>query len=111
MGLTERLARASASRPRRAFALWGVAVLAGLALIATSLHGLSSDSHVVGKPESTKASNAIARAFPQVAASKKQDVIVVSSSRYTVDSPRFQAFKNRLAADLRATGHVRNLQP
>ena len=44
----------------RTFALWGVAVLAAFALIATSLHGLSSDSHVVGKPDSTKASDAIA---------------------------------------------------
>ena len=71
MGLTERLARASAARPRRTFALWGIAVLAALALIATSLHGLSSNSHVVGKPESTKAAEAIARAFPQTAASSK----------------------------------------
>ncbi|HEU5476777.1 MAG TPA: MMPL family transporter [Gaiellaceae bacterium] len=111
MGSTERLARASASRPRRTFALWGVAVLAALALIVTSLHGLSSNSHVVGKPESTKASDAIARAFPQVAARQKQDVIVVSSQRNQVTSPQFRAFGERLAADLRATGHVRNLQP
>jgi RND superfamily putative drug exporter len=100
--VTERLARASAARPRRTFALWGAAVLAGLALIATSLHGLSSNSHVVGKPESTKAADAIAQAFPQTAAQSKADVIVVTSRRYTVDSPQFQAFARRLASELQS---------
>jgi RND superfamily putative drug exporter len=109
--VTERLARASAARPRRTFALWGIAVLAGLVLVATSLHGLSSNSHVVGKPESTKAEEAIARAFPQAAVSSKQDVVVVSSSRYTVDSPEFKAFARQLAAKLQATGDVSHPTP
>ncbi|HET8556577.1 MAG TPA: MMPL family transporter [Gaiellaceae bacterium] len=104
--MTERLARASAARPRRTFALWGIAVLAALALIATSLHGLSSNSHVVGKPESTKAADAIARAFPQTAANSKQDVVIVSSRRYTVDSPQFQAFARRLGSELQAPPKV-----
>jgi len=111
MGLTEKLARASAARPRRTFALWGVAVLTGLALIVTSLHGLTSNSHVVGKPDSTKAEDAIARAFPRTAANTKQDVIVVSSSRYTVDSPQFRVFGERLAAAVRATGKVSEVSP
>jgi RND superfamily putative drug exporter len=110
MGLTEKLARASAARPRRTFALWGVAVLVALALIATSLHGLSSDSHVVGTPDSTKAENAIARAFPQTAAATKGDVIVVTSHRHTVSSPQSRAFGRRLVADLRGTGDVRNVR-
>ena len=104
--MTERLARASAARPRRTFALWGIAVLAALALIATSLHGLSSNSHVVGKPESTKAADAIARAFPQTAANSKQDVVIVTSRRYTVDSPQFQAFARRLGSELQAPPKV-----
>jgi RND superfamily putative drug exporter len=111
MGSTERLARASAARPRRTLALWGVAVLVGLALVATSLRGLSSNSHVVGKPESTKAEDAIARAFPRTAANSKQDVIVVSSSRYTVTSPQFRAFGKRLAAAVQASGDVREVHP
>ncbi|HZC30681.1 MAG TPA: MMPL family transporter, partial [Gaiellaceae bacterium] len=104
--MTERLARASAARPRKTFAMWGIAVLAALALIATSLHGLSSNSHVVGKPESTKAADAIARAFPQTAANSKQDVVVVTSRRYTVDSPQFQAFARRLGSELQAPPKV-----
>src|SRR5581483_370612 len=110
-GVTERLARASAARPRRTFVLWGVAVLAALALVATSLHGLSSNSHVVGKPDSAKAADAIAQAFPRVSAEAKQDVIVLGSSRYLVTSPRFRIFGERLAARLRATGDVAGLRP
>jgi uncharacterized membrane protein YdfJ with MMPL/SSD domain len=106
MGLTGRLARWSAARPRLTLALWGVAVVIALALIATSLHGLSSQGNVVGTPESTKAKDTIARAFPGVVASEKQDVIVATSSRYKVDSPQFRALGIRLAAALRATGEV-----
>jgi uncharacterized membrane protein YdfJ with MMPL/SSD domain len=111
MGLTERLARGSAARPRRTLALWGVAVVVALGLVATSLHGLSSQGKVIGNPESTKAKDSIARAFPGVAASEKQDVVVVSSSRYTVDSTQFRAFGKRLEAALRATGEVRDARP
>jgi RND superfamily putative drug exporter len=106
MGLTERLARASAARPRRTLALWGVAVIVGLALVATSLHGLSSQGNVVGNPESTKAKDTIAQVFPNVVASEKQDVIVATSSRHTVDSPQFRGFARRLKAELAATGEV-----
>ena len=70
MGLTERLARGCAARPRLTLALWGVAVLVALALVATSLHGLSSQGNVEGNPESTRAKDAIARAFPGVVASE-----------------------------------------
>src|SRR3954451_7750078 len=111
MGLTERLARGCAARPRLTLALWGVAVVIALVLVATSLHGLSSQGNVEGNPESTKAKDAIARAFPGVVASEKQDVIVVTSSRYRVDSPRFKAFGKRLEAALSATGEVRGARP
>jgi RND superfamily putative drug exporter len=86
-------------------------VLAALALVATSLHGLSSNSHVVGSPDSTKAADAIARAFPETAAASKQDVVIVTSRRYTVGSPQFEAFGKRLAARLQATGDVSHATP
>jgi putative drug exporter of the RND superfamily len=106
MGLTERLARSCASRPRRTFVCWGIAVLVALALVATSLHGLSSQGNVEGNPDSTRAKEAIAQSFPGVVASEKQDVIVVSSRRYTVDSPQFRAFARHLKAALAATGEI-----
>jgi RND superfamily putative drug exporter len=111
MGLTERLARGCAARPRLTLALWGAAVLVALALVATSLHGLSSQGKVVGNPESTQAKTLIAQAFPGVVASEKQDVIVVTSSSYTVRSPGFRAFGKRLQEALAATGEVRGARP
>ena len=110
-GITERLARACAAHPRRTLMGWGVAVVVALVLVATSLHGLSSNGHVVGTPESTKAANAIAAAFPPTPADLKRqvsDVIVVSSARYGVDSPQFRALVSRLVLQLRATGKVIN---
>ena len=62
--LTERIARACAARPRRTLAAWGVAIAAALALVGTTLHGLSSSYHAVGQPESAKAAKVIAQAFP-----------------------------------------------
>jgi RND superfamily putative drug exporter len=106
MGLTERLARSCAARPRLTLAFWGVAVVVALGLVATSLRGLSSNSHVVGTPESTKAEDAVARAFPHQNANGKGDVVVVASSRYAASSPQFQTFAKRLVHDLQATGQV-----
>jgi uncharacterized membrane protein YdfJ with MMPL/SSD domain len=106
MGFTERLARASAARPRRTFVFWGIAVLVALGLVATSLHGLSSNGNVIGKPDSTKAADAIAQAFPQQADAAKADVIVVSSRRYVAGSPQFRTFARHLAAAVRGTGEV-----
>jgi uncharacterized membrane protein YdfJ with MMPL/SSD domain len=107
MGFTERLARACAARPRRTFVCWGIAVVVAIGLIGTSLHGLSSNGNVIGKPESTKAADAIAQAFPQEAAAAKGDVIVVTSRRYTASSPQAATFARRLRAELLATGEVR----
>jgi RND superfamily putative drug exporter len=85
-------------------------VLVAMALIATSLHGLSSQGNVIGNPESTKASDAIDKAFPQEAEAAKGDVIVISSSRYTVDDQQFRAFVKRGETALRATGNIRDLR-
>ena len=70
--------------------MWGVAVIAALVLVATSLHGLTSTSNVVGNPDSTKAANLIATAFPPTPADfahQVTDVVVVSSDAYTTASP------------------------
>src|SRR5581483_8894162 len=111
MGLTGRLARTCAAHPRRTLAAWAVAVLAALALVATSLHGLSSEGKVIGSPPSIEAKNAIAKAFPATAAQAKADVVVVTSSRYTATSPQAQSFAHRLLAALYATNQVSHVQP
>jgi RND superfamily putative drug exporter len=108
--MTERLARTCAAHPRWTLALWGVAVVVALVLVATSLHGLSTQAHVVGNPQSEQAINEIDRSFPQVAAQLKGDVILVSSPQYTVKSPQASAFATKLFAALKATGEVSHLR-
>jgi uncharacterized membrane protein YdfJ with MMPL/SSD domain len=112
-GLTEKLARLCAAHPRRTLALWGLAVVAGLALTATTLGGLTSEGRISNKPESVRAADLIEKAFPPGPAERRRlvsDVIVVSSDRYPVAAPEFRAFVERLVQDARATGKVLNLR-
>jgi RND superfamily putative drug exporter len=83
-----------------------------IVLVATMLRGLTTDAHVVGTPESTKAAELNARGFPGGAAGERfvSDVVVVRSDRETVDSPRFRDFVSRLASDLSATGKVSDVR-
>src|SRR5581483_12260097 len=110
MGLTGRLARTCAVHPRRTLALWGLAVVGALALVATSLHGLSTQGYVIGSPQSIRAKQEIAKAFPAVALGAKQDVIIVSSSAYTVLSREFGLFAKRRGTTLEATGDVSHVR-
>ena len=108
-GVTERLAQACAGHPRRVFAGWALAVVAALVLVATSLHGLTSNSTVSGNPESARADQLIDRAFPPTREEELlrfADLVVVSSSRYPAESPQFRAFVARLLAEGAATRKV-----
>jgi uncharacterized membrane protein YdfJ with MMPL/SSD domain len=106
-GITERLARVSAAHPRQTLAIWGVAVLAALALVATALHGLTTDSSVSGKPESAKAAELYAQGFPTPASRHAvSDVVVVRSERYKVGDPAYSAYVSSLVAAMSATGGI-----
>src|SRR5436190_7148317 len=112
-GITERLARACAAHPWRTVAAWGVAVVVSVALLATVLHGLTSDANVVGKPESTKAADLLAKAFPPSRAELERhvsDVVVVSSERYAVDDPSFRRFVAGFVRRVRANREVLAVQ-
>ncbi|MGD0454124.1 MAG: hypothetical protein ABSB69_11055, partial [Solirubrobacteraceae bacterium] len=107
-GVTEKLARACAAHPRRTLGAWALALFAALALVATSLHGLSSSYHVVGKPESARAADALAKAFPagssNAPAGDASDIVIVHSSLHTVTAPAFRAFVTDFVQAVRATG-------
>ncbi len=113
-GVTERLARACAAHPRRTFLGWGLAVVAAILLVGTSLHGLTSSGTVSGSPESERADELISRAFRPTTQEQQQqqllerfaDVVVVSSPRYTVDSPQFKTFVLKLLNEGAATNKV-----
>ena len=111
MGITERLARASARRPKRTLALWGLAVVVSFVLVGTALGGLSTEGYVSGHPESVRADALMARAFPPTPAqlrSRVSDVIVVHSDRYTVAQPQFRALVSRLVKGSLAVNGVTN---
>jgi RND superfamily putative drug exporter len=108
-GVTERLARSCAAHPRRTFLAWGLAVVAAILLVATSLHGLTSSGTVSGSPESQRANDLISQAFPQTRQeelARFADVVVASSPRYRADSPQFRQFVAKLAAEGEATHKV-----
>ena len=107
--MTERLARTCAGHPRRTLGLWGVAVVVAIVLVGTSLHGLSTQAHVIGNPQSVAATNAIDQAFPQIAAQTKGDVILVSSALYTAKSAQGQSFGKRLLASVASQPGVSHL--
>ena len=97
--MTERLARACAAHPRWTLALWGVAVVVAIALVgATNLMGrLTTQAHVIGSPQSERAIQEIEKAFPQVAAQLKGDVILV---RYPAQSLQAEEFEGKLLSAL-----------
>jgi putative drug exporter of the RND superfamily len=108
-GVTERLARVCASRPRVTFAIWGLTIVAALVLVATSLRGLTSNSSVSGRPESARADQAIARAYQGTPAARTpsfSDVIIVSSRSHTVVDPQFRKRVADLVRRTLATGVV-----
>jgi RND superfamily putative drug exporter len=91
------------------FAVWGLTILVALVLVATSLHGLTSDSNVSGQPESARADQAIARAYASTPGGRTpsfSDVIVVRAAGYTAADPRFRAVVAGVAARARRTGVV-----
>jgi uncharacterized membrane protein YdfJ with MMPL/SSD domain len=97
---TQGIARASARHPWRTIAAWGVtAVLAVVAIVALLGGALTTEGEPTNNPESERALEARAQAFP--GRSPATDAIIVNSQRYTADSPQFQALGARLARELR----------
>jgi hypothetical protein len=101
VGLTERLAAASARRARRVLAIWGIAVVVALILVGTSLSGLTTSAHVVGTTQASQAEALYRQALGASASQRPTDVIVVSSKSSTVSDGNFQQFVARLAAQVR----------
>jgi RND superfamily putative drug exporter len=111
-GVTERWARATAAHPRRTITVWVLLVVLALGAVVTLLQGLSSDAHVVGNPESTRAANVLHEAFPPTAAEQARrvsDVVIVSSDRFTATSPEFRNKVIGLYEKLQADPHVSNV--
>jgi uncharacterized membrane protein YdfJ with MMPL/SSD domain len=108
MAVTERIARSCARHPWRTVGGWVGAVVLAVAALALLLGELTTEGHPTNDPESQRAEAMIERAFPPDPSRATSDLVVVSSARYTVDTPQFRAFVTRLASAGRASGAVAN---
>jgi RND superfamily putative drug exporter len=79
--------------------MWVLAVLISLVL-ASAMHGLTSDAHVVGSTESSRAEALYAQINGGPAAHVPTDAIVIHSDRTTAADPSFDAAVTGLASRL-----------
>jgi uncharacterized membrane protein YdfJ with MMPL/SSD domain len=99
--VTERLARAASARPWRTIGLWiGVVVLALVAAALLLPGALTTETKLTNNPESTRAENVLARAFP-ADPHAFDEVVVIRSDSTTVGSPAFRRFLSDFAAAAR----------
>ena len=109
VGLTEKLAVASARRPRRTLVIWATVVVVALVLVGTSLKGLTTSAHVVGTTESSQAQALYDQVVGSSTDRKPTDVIVLSSKTSTVSAPAFQGVVSRLLTEVRTSPGVTNV--
>jgi putative drug exporter of the RND superfamily len=106
MGVTERLGRASSRRPWRVILCWVGAIVVALVLSAVLLPGnLTTNGHVTGTPESTRAERLFFDRFPPDTHGV-DELVVVRSATLTAHQPAFRQFSARLLAQAHATGAV-----
>jgi len=108
MSVTERVARSCSRHPWRTVGGWIVVVLLAVAALALVLGELTTEGHPTNNPESQRADLMIGQALPPNPSRAASDLVVVSSTRYTVDAPEFREFVTRLADAGRKTGAVAN---
>ncbi len=111
MSLTERIARACASRPWRVLGAWGIVLVASVAALAFVLTSLTTEAAGTNNPQSERAEERLFGAFPPDPSATVTDVVVVRSDPYTVDDPRFRAFLERLADEARGTRAIASEPP
>src|SRR4051812_31668698 len=98
---TERLARASAARPRRVLALWGAALVLSIVVIATLLpSALTSSSTFTRDIESKRADDLLAERLPAEQATV--ETLVLRSDSRTADDPAFRAAVADLSSQVAA---------
>ena len=103
LSFTERLARASAARPRRVLALWGAALVLSFVVIASLLpSALTSEARFTRDIESKRADDLLAERLPAGQASV-ETLVIRSDTRSSTD-PRFQAAVADLSGKVAALG-------
>ncbi|MET0561780.1 MAG: MMPL family transporter [Gaiellaceae bacterium] len=94
---TQTITTASARHPWRTIGAWIVAFTLAIAATGALLgDSLTTEGAPTNNPESERAIDALARAFPPDPETFSTDVVIVRSEQYTVDAPEFEAFVGRL---------------
>ena len=99
--ITERLAAASARRPRWTLGIWALAVVLALVLIVTLLRGLTSTGAVIGSTPASRADALYNQVVGVGSARQPTDVIVVTSKTTTIADASFEQFVGRLSSQVR----------
>jgi RND superfamily putative drug exporter len=101
-----RLTNWSARHPWRILAVWGFAVLVGIALTAAFIGDLTTESQVTNNPESEQAYELIGSRIPFDPDDEVSELIVVRSPSITADDPPFRRKVIDLAESIRQEGAV-----
>src|ERR687892_229157 len=107
---TQGLASASARHPWRTIGARTAVFVLAIVVIATLLGGsLTTEGEPTNNPESLRARDAQAAAFPPDPGTTVTDIVVVRSDEHTVDSPQFESFVRQLVegSDTVALGQAR----
>jgi RND superfamily putative drug exporter len=108
---TQTLVTTSARHPWRTIGLWVAAVAVAVVAIATLLGGaLTTEGNPTNSPQSERAKDVLARAFPPTVGSAVTDIVVVRSPRYTVDARQFEALVRGLASEVRRADDVQSVR-
>ena len=108
---TEGIARASAHHPWRAVGGWLGVIVAAFVCIGVFLGGgLTTDGAPTNNPASKRAETIVDRSFPPAKRRELTDVLIVRSSRYSVDAPRFRDFESGLVREIRGVSGVASVR-
>src|SRR5215475_9074617 len=101
----------SAQHPWRTIGAWVAAVAVAVVAIGALLGGaLTTEGNPTDNPQSQRAKDALAAAFPPTVGAAVTDIVVVRSSRYSVGAPQFRSLVRGLASRVRRAGGVENVR-
>src|SRR5512133_2153775 len=107
----QRIALASARSPWTTIGAWVAAMVLAFVAIGALLGGaLTTEGKPTNNPQSERANDVREAAFPAASSAAITDVVIVRSERYTVDEPRFRAFVNKLAGEVRSSEDVASVR-
>jgi anti-sigma factor RsiW len=107
----ERVVLASARHPRRTIGAWIAAMVVAFVAIGALLGGaLTTEGNPTNNPQSQRAKDVREAAFPAASSAGITDIVVVHSSRYTVDAPQYRAFVGTIAGEVRGAEDVESIR-